>query len=56
MEELREFWAKIPFKRTIIGEERSMPNKTVVWFITGDEYTEIRKSLDKAERQYHRRR
>ena len=50
--EARKLWKDIPFKRTIIGEERSMTNKTVVWFITDDEYTEIRQSLDKSKRQY----
>lgn len=43
----KEFWLKIPFKRTIIGKERSMPNSTVIWFITNNEYTEIRRCLDK---------
>ena len=37
--------SSIPFKRTIIGEERSMPEGTVIWFITDDE----KKSLGRRE-------
>ena len=49
--EVRDFWARIPFKRSIIGEERSVPNKTTVWFITDCEYTRLRVSLNKPRRQ-----
>ena len=44
-ETIKEFWMKLPFKRTIIGEERSIPSETVIWFITDEEYTQIRKRI-----------
>ena len=43
--EARKLWQDIPFKRTTIGVERSMPNGTIIWFITDDEYTEFRRKV-----------
>ena len=34
--------AELPFKRTFIGEERSMPNHTEIWFLTKEEYEEAK--------------
>lgn len=51
----KELWATIPFKRTIIGEERSMPDKTTIWFITDEEYTELRRKVSGEKRKYRKR-
>ncbi len=32
------FKLKLPFKRTIIGTERSVPEGTEIWFLFKDEY------------------
>lgn len=42
----RDIVGEIPFKRTIIGEERSMPNGTIVWFITNEELQELKRILN----------
>ncbi len=34
--------AELPFKRTTIGEERSMPNGTEIWFLTKEEYEQAK--------------
>ncbi len=45
-----EVVSEIPFKRTIIGNERSMPEGTVIWFITEKEKDQLSgATVDKRE-------
>ena len=39
----KEMIEEIPWKRTVIGPERSMPPKTEIWFVTSDEVEQLRK-------------
>ena len=38
---------KLPFKRTIVGEERSLPNGTEIWFLLDEEYQALCKGLER---------
>ena len=46
-EKMKKFWMNLPFKRTVIGAGRSVPDGTVIWFITDEEYTQTRKEIEK---------
>ncbi len=39
---VKKVFRELPWKRTVIGNERSMPDKTVIWFITGEEYEALK--------------
>ncbi len=43
---VKKVFRELPWKRTVIGNERSMPEKTEIWFITDEERQEIKKALE----------
>lgn len=45
-DERERVFRELPWKRTIIGNERSMPDKTVIWFITGEECEALKATVE----------